>query len=147
MPSGVVVSVEVPAPRSQVWDALVPVAVPPGPRSAPEDHSAGGPVSPAVRHRIGVGGTILDLDLVDPVDGVAGTAVWAGLAHRVTAHLVDLGGDRTLVVLTADEEVQGAAHPMLAGGRDALAHRQVQHDLRRLADELHRRSTAAVTTP
>ena len=132
MASGVVVSQEIAATRADVWDALLSPASPPGARAGA-----------VILTRIGLGGTILDLDVVDPVDGLTGTALWAGEPHRVTIHLVDLGGAATLLVLTADEEVQGVAHPLLAGGRSALAHRQVVRDLRQVADDVLRRTVGA----
>jgi hypothetical protein len=125
--SGVVVSQEITAPRTEVWRALVHTSDPSLAAAETVQHG-----------QIGLGSTVLDLDVVDPVDGVTGTAVWAGLAHRVTAHLVDLGADTTLLVLTADEERQGAASPLLGSGRTALAHRHVQRDLRQVADDVGR---------
>ncbi len=111
-------------------------------------HAEGSPVTDAqaVQHRrLGWGSTVLDLDVVDPVDGVTGTAVWSGMAHRVTAHLVDLGADTTLLVLTADEERQvAAANGLLAGGRTTLGHRHVQRDLRQVADDVLRASVDVV---
>jgi hypothetical protein len=132
--SGALVSTQVAAPRTEVWEALLHPAA-----------RTDGPDGSTVLHRIALGGTVLDLDVVDPVDGLTGTAVWAGVPHHVAAHLIDLGGDRTLLVVTADEAVQGAEHRLGVGDRGAHVQRHVQRGLHLLVDDVQRRSTATLT--
>lgn len=125
MAAGVVVSREVPAPRAAVWGWL----------------ADGGVRDPG--SRVALGTTLLELVVVDPVDGFTATAVWGGVRHRVAVHLVEQGDAATLLVMTADAEVpDDATGRLIEGGRSALAHRHALRDLAELADRVLERAGA-----
>ena len=137
MAAGFVVSEEIPAPRGAVWEALLHGAVP-----------ATGAAPGAPPRELRVGSTRMGLEVVDPVDGVTGTAPWGGSPHQVSVHLVDRGGAGTLLVLTAEDTASPDPHRVALGGSGSpLVHRQVQRDLRELADDVRRRVMAAGAPP
>ena len=71
------------------------------------------------------------IDSATPGEGAGGLGGWDGLEYRVSVHLVPRGAQQTLIVLTADPDVE--QHGPIAELRAGASHRRARRDLESLA--------------
>ena len=71
------------------------------------------------------------LDSVTAGEAAGGSGRWEGLEFRVAAHLVPMGADRTLLLLTA--EAVEEPHGLRSTAHASAAHRHARQDLEAMA--------------
>ncbi|KQY47936.1 hypothetical protein [Cellulomonas sp. Root137] len=121
-------SIEIPVNPDLAWRALTT--------------AAGAPTEPPVWH---LEHAAVTLDTFSPAEAAGGYGAWNGVEYRVSAHLVPRGARQTLVVLTAESDLE--PHGIAGAARAARSRRQVRRDLEALAaavgEQVARWSTTA----
>ncbi|WP_456786985.1 hypothetical protein [Cellulomonas sp. P5_C5] len=109
-------SIELPVAKDAAWRALSAAA------GATEVDGA------TVWH---FGHTDVALDSATAGEAAGGSGRWEQLDFRIAAHLVPMGAERTLVLLTA--EALEEPHGVRSTAHASAAHRRARHDLEAMA--------------
>jgi len=117
-------SIELPVPRDVAWQALA--------------RAAGLPVE-GENQVLHFEHSDVVLDSVTAGEAAGGWGRWEELEFRVAAHLVPLGADRTLLLLTA--EAVEEPHGLRSTAHASAAHRHARQDLEAMAVAVGRQIT------
>lgn len=84
------------------------------------------------------------LDTLSPAEAASGYGAWNDVDYRVSAHLIPRGARETVVVLTAESDVE--LRGIAGAARAARSRRQTRRDLEALAAAVGEQVTSWSTT-